>query len=114
MEPASYIQPHRHLDINKDETLIVLRGKMGLIIFDDDGNIEDKAILEPNGDVVLVNIPHRKYHTWLSLEESSVFFEAKAGPYIPLTQNEKAMWAPEEDDISSHEYLASLKNLLEI
>lgn len=80
MEPDSYIQPHRHLDVNKDETLIVIRGKMGLIIFDDDGNIEEKAILEPNGDVVLVNIPHGRYHTWLSLEENSVFLEAKAGP----------------------------------
>ena len=45
MEPDSYIQPHRHSDINKDETLAVIRGKMGLIIFDNDGTIKEKALL---------------------------------------------------------------------
>jgi len=113
MEPDSYIQPHRHLDANKDETLIALRGKMGLIIFDDRGNIEDKAIIEPYGDVVMVNIPSGKYHTWLSLEERSVFFESKAGPYSPLAREGKAPWAPEEGDESTPEYLSSLKKMFE-
>jgi cupin fold WbuC family metalloprotein len=111
MEPDSYIQPHRHSDINKDETLAVIRGKMGLIIFDNDGNIEEMALLEPTGNVMLANIPHGTFHTLVSLDGPSVFFEAKAGPFIPLTQDEKAYWAPKEGDESSTEYLKSLKNL---
>ena len=35
IEPGSYLMPHRHLDANKDETMIVLRGRMGVIFFDD-------------------------------------------------------------------------------
>ena len=58
MEPDSYIQPHRHSDINKDETLAVIRGKMGLIIFADDGTIKERALLEPTGTVMMANIPH--------------------------------------------------------
>lgn len=113
MEPGSYIQPHRHLDTNKDETLIVIRGKMGLIIFDDYGNLEEKALLELADHAMMVNIPHGKFHTWISFEERSVFFESKAGPFLPLTQKEKAFWAPKEGDDSSAGYLASLKKLFE-
>ena len=111
MEPDSYIQPHRHSDINKDETLAVIRGKMGLIIFDDDGTIKEKALLEPTGTVMMANIPHGTFHTLISLDGPSVFFESKAGPFIPLTQDEKAPWAPQEGDESSTEYLGSLKKL---
>jgi cupin fold WbuC family metalloprotein len=111
MEPDSYIQPHRHLDINKDETLIVVRGRMAIIIFNDADEIEEKSILEPGGDVLMANIPHGVYHTWLSLKERSVFFEAKGGPFLPLTQDEKAPWAPEEGKESAQAYLAALKKL---
>ncbi len=113
MEPDSYIQPHRHLEKDKDETLIVLRGEMGLILFDEQGNIEGKALLGPARDRMVVNIPHGTFHAWISLEERSVFFEAKAGPYRPLTRSEKAAWAPGEGEESSAAYLASLKRLFE-
>jgi cupin fold WbuC family metalloprotein len=111
MEPDSYIQPHRHLDINKDETLMLIRGKLGLIIFDDQGSVQAHTLIEPNGDNVIVNIPSGTYHTWLSLEEGSVFFEAKAGPYKPLAQDEKAPWSPEENTALSTQYLKDLKIL---
>jgi cupin fold WbuC family metalloprotein len=112
MEPESYIQPHRHIDINKDESLVVLRGKFGVVIFDDMGAIEGKAILDPRGDVILTNITHGVFHTLISLEKDSVFFESKAGPFTPLSSDEKAHWAPEEGDLLSKEYLANLKKLV--
>jgi DNA polymerase-3 subunit alpha len=37
MQPDSYIPPHRHLDPDKDETFVVLRGLLGLVLFDDEG-----------------------------------------------------------------------------
>ena len=113
MEPGSYIQPHRHLDINKDESLVVLRGRFGVIIFDDKGNVEEKAILDPAGDVMITNMPHGIFHTLISLEKGGVFFESKAGPFTPLSQDEKAHWAPAEGDKSSEEYLAALTRLFE-
>jgi cupin fold WbuC family metalloprotein len=39
MQQDSYIPPHRHLDPNKDETFVVLRGSLGVITFDDDGKV---------------------------------------------------------------------------
>jgi cupin fold WbuC family metalloprotein len=35
----TYIPPHRHLDPNKDETYVVLRGLLGLVEFDDAGRV---------------------------------------------------------------------------
>ncbi|MDA8124773.1 MAG: WbuC family cupin fold metalloprotein [Deltaproteobacteria bacterium] len=111
MEPGSYIQPHCHRDEGKEETLLVVRGRMGLVLFDEDGQVEGKALFEPAGDPLLVHIPRGTFHTWLSLQRGSVFFEAKAGPYRPLTKEEKAPWAPAEGDPAVPEYLASLLKL---
>ncbi|MHB8772426.1 MAG: WbuC family cupin fold metalloprotein [Syntrophales bacterium] len=111
MEPDSYIQPHRHLSIAKDESLVVLRGKVGLIIFADDGSIKETALLEPTGSVMMANIPHGTYHALVSLDGPSVFFEAKAGPFIPVRREEKAPWAPQEGDAPATEYLQSLQRL---
>ena len=113
VEPGSYIRPHRHLDTHKDETLMIIRGRMGLVTFDPIGNIEDKEIFEPTGQRMMVNIPHGTFHTWISLAEGSVFFEAKAGPFRELTEDEKAPWAPGEGDNGVDAYLASLKALFE-
>ncbi len=111
MEPDSYIQPHRHLSVDKDESLVVLRGKIGLIIFTGDGAVAEKVLLEPAGNVMMANIPHGTFHTLVSLDGPSIFFEAKAGPFIPVTQEEKAPWAPQEGDAAAVAYLRSLKNL---
>lgn len=111
MEPDSYIQPHCHADVSKDETIIVLQGKLGAVFFDATGTVTSQALLEPGGEVVGVNIPHGVFHTLLALVPGSVFFESKAGPYVVLTSAEKAAWAPAENDSQVSHYLAELKRL---
>ncbi len=37
IEPGSYVVLHRHLDATKDETFVVLRGRFGLVLFDESG-----------------------------------------------------------------------------
>jgi cupin fold WbuC family metalloprotein len=96
IEPDSYIAPHRHLDPAKGETMVVLRGRLGLIIFDDAGRIVRTEVLETGGDLLGVDIPHGTWHTLVALEPGSVFFEAKSGPYVPLGEAERAAWAPAE------------------
>jgi cupin fold WbuC family metalloprotein len=109
VEPGSYIPPHRHLDPSKDETFVVLRGRFGLICFDDAGAVTRAVRLEPGGPVFGANLPSGTYHTLVSLEPGSVFFEAKAGPYVPLTDAERAPWAPREGDEESAAYLETLE-----
>jgi cupin fold WbuC family metalloprotein len=111
MEPDSYIPPHRHLDPEKDETMIVLRGRLGVVFFDGEGNIRETALLAPGGDAMGVNIPHGDYHTVVCLESGTVFFESKAGPYRPLTPEERPHWAPGEGSSEAAGYLAGLRRL---
>jgi cupin fold WbuC family metalloprotein len=111
VEPGSYIPPHRHLDPAKDETFVVLRGRFGLVCFDESGGITRLAVLDPGGEVVGANIPHRTYHTLVSLAPGSVFLETKAGPYAPIGEQERAPWAPREGDLQAADYLARLERL---
>lgn len=108
IEPGSYIMPHRHLDPNKGETMVVLRGALGLVTFDDAGEVVDALRVSHGGTPMGVDIPHGTWHTVFALEPGTVFLEAKAGPYLPLTADEKAPWAPTEGDPAAPGYLAGL------
>ncbi|MGH8466500.1 MAG: WbuC family cupin fold metalloprotein, partial [Pseudomonas sp.] len=37
LQPSTYIPPHRHLAGDKAECLIVLKGRLGLLVFDEQG-----------------------------------------------------------------------------
>lgn len=110
IEPGSYLAPHRHLDVNKDETITVLRGRLAVLFFDDDGNIRQTVAMSPLGGVCGVNIPHGVYHTVLALDSGTVMLEAKAGPYRPLAEGERAPWAPAEGDLEALAYAQALSD----
>lgn len=112
MQTDSYIPPHRHLDPNKDETFVVLRGLLGLVLFDDQGGVSRSVKVGAGGTAIGVDIPHGTWHTAVALEPDTVFLEAKAGPYLPFTEAERAPWAPPEDSPEAAAYLASLKDRL--
>lgn len=96
MHPGSYVRPHRHLDPAKDETIVALQGRFGYLSFNEHGAIEEAIELAPGGPVFGIDIPHGTTHTILALEPNSVFFEAKAGPFVPLSTDEIAPWSPAE------------------
>ena len=109
MQPDSYIPPHRHLDPNKDETFVVLRGLLGVVVFDDAGQIVQTAKVGAGGTAIGVDIPQGAWHTAVALEADTVFLEAKAGPYLPFIEAERAPWAPAENSPEAAPYLAVLK-----
>jgi len=109
MEPDSYIRPHRHLDPLKDETFMIVRGKLGILIFDDDGAVKEKVLLDSEGECIGADISAGQFHTAVSLETGTIFFEAKAGPYVPLQEGEKPSWAPEDGSAGVDGYLAAMK-----
>jgi cupin fold WbuC family metalloprotein len=114
IEPGSYIAPHRHLDPAKDETMVVLRGALGLVVFNDAGHVVRTEKVggsdTPNG-LVGIDIPHGTWHTVFALEPGTVFLEAKSGPYLALTDAERAPWAPAENAAEAPAYLAGLRRL---
>ncbi len=109
MQPDSYIPPHRHLDPNKDETFVVLRGALGLFIFNDAGEVVRSEKVGAGEAAIGVDIAHGTWHTAVALEPDTVFLEAKAGPYLPFTEAERAPWAPAENTPDAARYFDALK-----
>lgn len=82
IEPGSVIHVHRHPDTS--ETVIVIRGKVVEIYYDDMGKEVVEAIeLSPYGPNFAINVPKGKWHTLKSLESGTVILEVKDGPYEP-------------------------------
>lgn len=111
IEPGSYVAPHRHLDVNKAETMLVLRGCLGLVIFGGSGEVKQTVELKAGGACFGVDIPPDVWHSVLGLVPGTVFFEAKAGPYVPLNEGERAPWAPIEGDSAASAYFDRLRGL---
>ncbi len=111
VEPDSYIRPHRHPDPLRDETFVVLRGAFGLVCFDEAGAVTHTALLTAGGELSGAHVPGGTYHALVSLEPGSIFFEAKAGPYEPLTDKDFGAWAPREGHVDVPAYLGSLRAL---
>jgi cupin fold WbuC family metalloprotein len=112
IEPDSYIRPHRHLDPEKDEAFILMSGRLGVVIFSEDGEVTESVVLSRESGNLAADVPHGVYHTAVSLESGTVFYEAKAGPYLPLTEDEAATWAPPEGDGTAARYLEKLRAML--
>ena len=90
IEPESYIQPHRHLKPPRNEAFLVLRGCGAISLFKDDGVVEQVHLMDSNHENFGVDIPAGWYHTIVSLEPGSIFYEVKAGPYDPSLAKEFA------------------------
>jgi cupin fold WbuC family metalloprotein len=109
MEPDSYVRPHRHLDPTKDETILCLRGQFGCVLFDDAGAVTSRCVLDPL-EMPGIDIGHGRYHSLVALQEGSVMFEVKAGPYVPTGAGEFAPWAPADGE-AADDYLAWMHQL---
>ena len=109
MQADSYIPPHRHLHPDKAETMVVLRGAMAVLEFDDSGKVIATSRVGAGETAMGVDIPCGTWHTVIALVDGTVFLEAKAGPYLPLSDEEKAPWAPGEGSVGAAEYFQRLQ-----
>ena len=79
VEPGTEVPIHKHP--TKDETFVILRGKVWMTTHWDDGSvIEDVVICAEEGRYG-VNIPKGVWHNLEALEMNSVFFECKEELY---------------------------------
>lgn len=80
VEPGTIVPVHKHP--TKDETFVILRGKVKVTTHSDDGAVIDSVLLCPDNGQYGVNIPKDVWHTLESLEAGSVIFECKEGPFV--------------------------------
>jgi cupin fold WbuC family metalloprotein len=111
MEPESYVQPHRHGTPPRMETLLVVRGRGAILVFDDAGSVRERALLSPAGPDFIVELEAGTWHTLLALEPGTIWFEVKQGPYAPPPPSDVAAWAPDPGAPKAAAYLEELRSL---
>lgn len=96
LEPGTYIRPHRHATPPKTETVLAISGRLGVMVFDPDGSELERRTLRPGGTTFGMQFEPGTWHSMVALEEGTIFFETKEGPYVPIPGEDLASWAPEE------------------
>ena len=81
VEPGTMVEIHRHP--TKDESFVILRGKVRVKTYNDDGTIIESVVLSQEEGRYGVDIPKNVWHNVESLESGSVLFECKEGPFVP-------------------------------
>ena len=80
VEPGTEVPIHKHP--TKDETFVILRGKVRVTTHRDDGSIIEDYVLCPEEGKYGVNIPKGVWHTIEAVEPNSWIFECKEGPFV--------------------------------
>ncbi len=81
VEPGTVVPIHKHP--TKDESFVILRGKVRVTTHNDDGSIIEDVVLSQESGNYGVDIPKNVWHNVECLESGSVFFECKEGPFVP-------------------------------
>lgn len=100
LEPGTIMPIHRHR--NTSETMVMVRGKLIERFYDDNGKITEEFVMAPlvaeqgrstnisnssnnsEPSISMVQIEAGQWHSLEVLEEGTVIFEAKDGPYEPI------------------------------
>lgn len=109
LQPGTYIRPHHHPREHASETLFVIAGAIGFVVFDEKGTIDRAIRLDAGG---LIDIEARVWHGVIALAEDTVILEIKRGPY---NEEDKvfAEWAPPEGSKGAAGYLTTLSRWFE-
>lgn len=82
LEPGTMLPIHRHR--NSSETVAILRGKAVQWLYDEEGNVVKKVLLEVGGDIPAMNVEKGQWHRLECLESGTVIVEFKDGAYEPV------------------------------
>lgn len=86
LEPGTVLPIHRHL--RSSETVVILRGRIQWIFYDDAGSETERVTLDAYGPLRMLVVEQGRWHFLLCLDPGSVLFEIKDGKYQPLGAGE--------------------------
>lgn len=104
----SYMQPHMHPGAEKIETILLVKGRLIVLYFDDGGEVVRTIELKNEG-IDSIRVPAFTWHTYVVVSDEVVTYETMMGKYQPETWKRLAAWAPEENSLNSESYLYSLR-----
>ena len=82
LEPGTIMPIHRHR--GSSETVVVLRGKVKWLYYDENGKVTDTFVVAPCSDLCGLSVPKGQWHSLQCLESGTVILETKDGSYTPL------------------------------
>ena len=86
LEPGTVMPIHRHHA--SSETVVLLKGRIQWVFYDDNGTETERVTLDANGALRMLNVERDRWHTLVCLEPNSVLYESKNGVYQPLQPDE--------------------------
>jgi cupin fold WbuC family metalloprotein len=88
------VGPHKSLD--KTESLLVIKGELELVIFDDEGSVLERTVMGAfgSGRPYSVRLAASPWYTYIPLSESLVIHETTRGPFRP-EDTALPQWAPD-------------------
>jgi cupin fold WbuC family metalloprotein len=108
LQPTTYIAPHLHPLPFASETIHVVQGSIGFLLFSADGQILEQHLLTA-GPTGLIDIEPNVWHGFVALEPNTVILEVKRGPYAGAEDKVFAPWAPTEDSANAATQLVKWK-----
>jgi len=111
-EPESYFRPHNHSDSNILEILLLVRGAILIVIFDDDGKIIDHLELSEQSGHFGAEILAHEWHCTIALEPGSVMYEIKQGPFNEKTPKVFAPWSTPENSVDAQYFNENIRKEL--
>ena len=86
LEPGTVMPIHRHR--NSSETVVVLRGKVKWLYYNDKGELTDTILVEAGGDICGLSVPMGQWHSIECLETGSVILETKDGAWEAMREED--------------------------
>ncbi|MGJ8677094.1 MAG: WbuC family cupin fold metalloprotein [Akkermansiaceae bacterium] len=90
---GTYIRPHKHPQLDASETIVLLQGELGVIIYDTSGVVKSTHRLKKGS---IIDLEPHIWHSMVCLAPNTVIAEFKNGPYDAKLDKEFAPWSPEE------------------
>jgi cupin fold WbuC family metalloprotein len=109
LKSGTYVRPHYHPEKNKWEMTLVLKGEVGILLFDYTGVVTKRMELSLTASIRGVEIGPKTWHTTFPLSEEAVIMEIKEGPFIPIEPGSYATWAPVEGGNEALKFLDWVK-----
>ena len=86
LEPGTVMPIHRHR--HTSETVVVLRGKVKWLYYNDKGELTDTILVEACGDICGLSVPMGQWHSIEWLESGSVILECKDGAWEAMKEED--------------------------
>ena len=80
LEIGTEVPVHHH--VTKDESFVLLKGRVRVNTYNDNGEILESVVLSHEDGRYGVDIPKDTWHNVECLESGSVIFEVKEGPFV--------------------------------